>query len=91
MPPTEKRKKRRPRASAIDLPIEVLPTPGGPTSRMIEPATSPFIIPTARKLEDPRLHVLQAVVVAVEHLARVAQVQPVLGVLAPGHSVIQSR
>jgi hypothetical protein len=32
-------------ASATERPMEVLPTPGGPTSRMIEPPTWPFSAP----------------------------------------------
>ena len=46
IPPREKRKYLRPKALAIDCPTEVLPVPGGPTSKTIEPAKSPLMIPT---------------------------------------------
>mmetsp|Transcript_32840 Transcript_32840/g.94241 ORF Transcript_32840/g.94241 Transcript_32840/m.94241 type:complete len:209 (-) Transcript_32840:1557-2183(-) len=41
-PPTEKRKSFLSRARATLLPIEVFPTPGGPTRHMIFPCTEPF-------------------------------------------------
>ena len=46
-PPKDSLKNGLPRALAIDLPIEVLPTPGGPAKRMIEPLVEPFRAPTA--------------------------------------------
>ena len=47
-PPTEMRANFRPRARAIDLPSEVLPTPGGPTKQRIGPERSFFSFETAR-------------------------------------------
>ena len=47
-PPTENLKNCRLRARAMDLPMDVFPTPGGPTRQMILPSTVPRSFPTAR-------------------------------------------
>ena len=79
----------RPSARAIDLPSEVLPTPGGPTRQRIELRAGGAVLSVGHQLahgeelEDAVLHLLDVVVVLVEHSARVAQVEVVLGALAP--------
>ena len=83
----------RPRARAIDSPIEVLPVPGGPTRVRIAPlarlssSTAALLAQLAHgdELGDPPLDVLEPGVVGVEHLARVHGVEPLLGALRPGH------
>ena len=70
-PPTEMRSNLRPIAAAIDLPSDVLPTPGGPTKQRIERARVRLQLAHREELEDPVLDLLDVVVVAVEHLARV--------------------
>ena len=72
----------RPIAAAIDCPSEVLPTPGGPTKQRIERARVRLELAHREELEDAVLHLLDVVVVAVEHLARVLEVEVVLGRLA---------
>jgi hypothetical protein len=47
-PPTEILSNLRPIAVAIDLPSDVLPTPGGPTNRTIPERASGFSLRTAR-------------------------------------------
>ena len=47
-PPTEKRKNCLFNALAMDFPIEVFPTPGGPTKHKIFPSTVPLNLPTAK-------------------------------------------
>ena len=66
-------------ADAIERPSEVLPTPGGPTKQRIEPRASGFRLPHGEELDDAVLDALDVVVVGVEHLARVAEVEVVLG------------
>ena len=46
-PPTEKRKNCLSSARAMDLPMLVLPTPGGPARHTILPCTEPFSCDTA--------------------------------------------
>lgn len=74
----------------MDLPMLVLPTPGGPTSSTMEPAISPLKAPTA-KLEDAVLDVVESGVMLVEHLARALEVELVLAVDPQGRAVAQSR
>ncbi len=71
------RSKSRPSARAIDLPSDVLPTPGGSDEAEdralrlgVEPAHG-------EELEDPLLDLLDVEVVGVEHLARVPEVEVV--------------
>ena len=73
----------RPSARAIDWPSDVLPTPGGPTKHRIEPRASGLSLPHGEELEDAVLDLLDVVVVGVEHLARVREVEVVLGRLVP--------
>ena len=76
----------------MDWPMEVLPTPGGPTSSRIEPAISPLQRAHGEELDDAFLDVVQAVVVAVENLARTLEVELVLGVNCPTAALVsQSR
>ena len=72
----------RPSARAIDWPSEVLPTPGGPAKQRIEPRASGRLA-DGEELEDAVLDLLDVVVVGVEHLARVREVEVVLGALVP--------
>ncbi len=85
-------------ARAIDLAMEVLPTPGGPTNNRMWPRSSlssPLPGPYRRVLAggaDGRretralliLHVLQTVMVLLENLRRPVQVERFLGPLVPG-------
>ena len=67
--------------------------PGGPTRVRIAPlarlssSISALLAQLAHgdELGDPPLHVLEAGVVGVEHLAGVSRVEPLLGALAPRH------
>ena len=69
----------RPMARAMLLPRLVLPTPGGPAKQRMGPETSLFELLHGQELEHPVLHVFQVVVVLVEDLARVGDVEVVLG------------
>ena len=62
------RTKLRPVALAIDLPSEVLPTPGGPTRHRIGPFSFFMALLHGEVLEDALLDLLQAVVVVVQDL-----------------------
>ena len=62
------RTKSRPVALAIDLPSEVLPTPGGPTRHRIGPRHLVGALLHREVLDDALLDLLQAVVIVVEHL-----------------------
>src|SRR6185369_15658511 len=83
-PPSDTRTNFRPSARATDSPSEVLPTPGGPTSASTAPADDLEAAggapgPDGQVLHDAVLHVGQAVVVGVEHLAGGRDVRGVLG------------
>ena len=82
-PPALMRSNSRPSARAIDLPSDVLPTPGGPTKRQDRAARLRVELAHGEELEDPLLDLLEAVVVLVEHLARVLEVEVVLGRRVP--------
>ena len=69
----------RPSAFAIDLPSEVLPTPGGPTKRQDRAPRVGLQLAHREVVEDPLLDLLDVVVVGVEDLARVRDVEVVLG------------
>ena len=73
----------RPVALAIDMPSEVLPTPGGPTS-----STGPFSLSvrdwTARILDDALFDLPKAIVLLVQDLLRLDQVLLDLALDAPG-------
>ena len=58
----------RPVALAIDLPSEVLPTPGGPTRQRIGPFSLFGAALHGEVLDDAVLDLLEAEVVGVEHL-----------------------
>ena len=80
----------RPVARAIDSPIEVLPVPGGPIRVRIAPEPRSSLDAALRAqladrdvLGDPVLHVLEAGVVGVQHLAGVRGIEPLLGALRP--------
>ena len=77
------RSKSRPSARAIERPSDVLPTPGGPTKSRIAAARVRLEPPHGEELEDAVLDALEAEVVLVEHLARVREVEVVLGRRAP--------
>ena len=62
------RTKLRPVARAIDLPSEVLPTPGGPTRHRIGPFTLLHALLHGEVFEDALLDLLETVMVVVEHL-----------------------
>ena len=68
-----------------------MPTPGGPTKQRIGPCESGFRLAHREVLEDPVLDLLEVVVVGVEHLARVGDVEVVLGPLDQGSSTSHSR
>ena len=55
-------------ARAIDLPSEVLPTPGGPTRQRIGPFSFVHALLDREILDDPLLDLLKAVMVGVEDL-----------------------
>ena len=82
-PPSETRMNSRPSERAIDLPSEVLPTPGGPTRQRIGPFLPGASLRTARYSRMRFFTFLQVVVIGVEDLARLVQVQPILGPLRP--------
>ena len=89
-PPSDMRTNLRPVARAIDSPIEVLPVPGGPISVRMAPERRSSATPRSgaqlahgQVLDDARLHVVEAGVVGVEHLARVHRIEPLLGALRP--------
>ena len=77
-PPSDMRTNSRPVARAIDSPIDVLPVPGRPDERQ-DGARAPVVGHAAlgaelahrEVLDDALLHVVEAGVVGVEHLARV--------------------
>ena len=73
----------RPVALAIDLPSEVLPTPGGPTRHRIGPFELVGAALHGEIFEDALLDLLEAVMVRVEHLLRLLEVVLDLGALAP--------
>jgi hypothetical protein len=82
----------RPRAPAIDSPIEVLPVPGGPTRVRIAVGAAVVLDLALRaqlahgdELGDPLLHVVEAGVVGVQHLAGVGRVEALIGAFAPRH------
>ena len=56
-----------------------MPTPGGPTKQRIGPGESGFELAHRQVLEDAVLDLLEVVVVGVEDLARVRDVEVVLG------------
>ena len=91
-PPRATRTKRRPSARATDSPSEVLPTPGGPASRITAPEPRPPTTcsprsarraPDREVLHDPLLDLVEAVVVGVEDLAGPDDVVVVVGALVP--------
>ena len=66
--------------------------PGGPTRVRIAPERLSGSIPRSSRslpdgdvLDDPVLDVVEALVIGVQHLARVGGVEPLLGALAPRH------
>ena len=69
---------RGPSPAAIDLPSEVLPTPGGPDEAEDRAAGVGLELAHGQELEDAVLDLLDVVVVAVEHLARLLEVEVVL-------------
>ena len=69
-PPSDMRTKRRPSARAIDLPSEVLPTPGGPTKHRIGPLLLAGQLEHRQVLDDALLDLAQAEVVLVEDASR---------------------
>ena len=71
-------------ASAIDRPMEVLPTPGGPTSKNDRTVDLAFHDTDRQKLEDALFHVIQPVVIAIQYLAGPVDIEIVLRVPAPG-------
>ena len=73
------RSNSRPMAAAIDLPSDVLPTPGGPDEAEDRAARVGLELAHREELEDPVLDLLDVVVVAVEHPARLLQVEVVVG------------
>ena len=81
-PPSEMRMNSRPSERAIDLPSDVLPTPGGPGEAEDRPLLPRRELAHGQVLEDALLHLLEVVVIGVEDLARLIEVEPVLGPLA---------
>ena len=77
-PPSDMRMNLRLSARAIDLPIEVLPTPGGPTKHRIGPRMLVGELVHREVLEDALLDLLEAVVVLVEDLLRRDEVELLL-------------
>jgi hypothetical protein len=68
----------------MDLPSEVLPTPGGPTKHRIGPFTVFLQLANREMLEDAFLDFLQAVVLGIENRFSFFQVEIVFGGLIPG-------
>jgi hypothetical protein len=69
----------RPSERAIDLPIEVLPTPGGPTKHRMGPAHAVGELVDREVLEHALLDLLEPVVVLVEDLLRLDEIELLLG------------
>jgi hypothetical protein len=68
---------------AIDCPSEVLPTPGGADEAQDRRLELVHALLHREVLDDALLHLLEAVVVGVEHLDRVGEVAADLALLAP--------
>src|SRR5215472_8510794 len=81
-PPSDTRTKSRPVARAIDLPSEVLPTPGGPTRHRIGPVSLLARCWTAR-YSTIRSLTLSSVMVLVEDLLGKHEGLLDLGLLVP--------
>jgi hypothetical protein len=64
----------RPVALAIDLPSEVLPTPGGPTRQRIGPLSFFWRALHRQVLDDAFLDLLEAEVIRLEHRLGVVEV-----------------
>ena len=60
------------------FPRLVLPVPGGPAKRRIEPCFSCFEFHDREVLDDPFLDLLKAVVVALEHAAGLCDIDALL-------------
>ena len=72
-------------------PMDVLPTPGGPTMVMILPCVVPRNWPTAINSRILLLDILQAVVVGIEDICRLRDIQPFLEEWPHGMDVSHSR
>ena len=68
----------------MDLPSEVLPTPGGPTKHRMEPFRSGFRLRHGQVFEDAVLDLLQAVMIFVQDLPGALDVQLILRRDRPG-------
>ena len=71
-------------ARAIDLPSEVLPTPGGPTKHRIGPFGVVDQVAHREVLQDAFFDVLEPVVILIEDPMRVREIQVVFALLLPG-------
>ena len=67
-PPSDRRTNLRPRARAIDLPSEVLPTPGGPDEAQDRALHVGLQAANRQVIQNAVLHLLQIVVVGIEDL-----------------------
>ena len=83
-PPTDSRTNLRPSAFAIEWPSDVLPTPGRPDEAEDLARHLVAQLRDGEVLDDPVLDLLEVEVVGVEHLARVLEIEVVLGVRRPG-------
>ncbi len=82
----------RPSARAIDLPSDVLPTPGGPTKHRIGPLRILLQFAHGEMFDDAFFDFFEAVVIFIEDLLRLLQIQIVFGGFRPGQTTtIQSR
>jgi hypothetical protein len=82
-PPSDMRTNSRPVARAIDLPSEVLPTPGGPTRQRIGPVSLFARCCTARYSTIRLLDLVKPEMVVVQDLLGAVEVLLDLGALAP--------
>ena len=72
-------------------PSDVLPTPGGPTKQRIGPVRVVTELRDREVLDDAVLHLLKAVVILVEHRARMREIEVVGRRRTPGQASRSSR
>ena len=70
-------------AFAIDIPSEVLPTPGGPTKHRIDPFGILYQLPNRQEFQDPVFDLFQTIVVFIQDFFRASDVADFLRALFP--------
>ncbi len=75
----------RPVAFAIDMPSEVLPTPGGPTKQRIDPFGILYQLADGQEFKNAFLDLLQPVVIFVQDFLGALDVADFLRLLLPRH------